>query len=75
MLQPSGVVVGPYFASLELSWAVLEACEAVLVALVAFQGRHGSLGEAQGGAMAAEEPPKVGPIHAALRWQRAGWAL
>ena len=75
MLQPSGVVVGPYLVLLELSWAVLEACEAVLVALVAFRGRHGSLGEAQGGAMAAEEPPKVGPIHAALRWQRAGWAL
>ena len=84
-MEPSRAVLGASWSNmeaifgrhraLELSWAVLEACKAVLVALVAFLGRLGSLGEPQGGAMAAQGPPKVGPIHAALRWERQGGPL
>ena len=75
MLKPSGVVMGPYWALLELSWAVLEACRAVLVALVAFLGRLGSLGEPQGGAMAAQGPPGVGGMRAVKRGPEGGGSL
>ena len=56
--------MGQSWALLELSWAVLEACKAVLAALVAFLGRLGSLGESQGGAIAAQGLPGEGAVHA-----------
>ena len=58
-----------------LSWAVLEALWAILAALVALLGRLGSFEEPQDGVMAAQGPPKVGPIHAALRVPEGGWPL
>ena len=70
-LEPSWPVIGPSLVLLELSWAVLEARRAVLVALVAFLGRLGSLGEPQGG-LAAKGPPKVGPIQSTVCVERGG---
>ena len=67
---------GPFWSiwrdALRLSWAVMEACRAVLAALVAFLGRLGGFREPQGGAMAAQGPPKVGAMHATLRDERGG---
>ena len=55
--------------------AVLEACWAMLAAWMALLGRFGTFGEPQGGAMAAQGPPKVWPIHAELCAERGGWVL
>ena len=53
----------------------MEACFAILAAWMTFLGRLGSLGEPQGGAMAAQGPPGVGAVHASKRVERGGWSL
>ena len=45
----------------------------MLAARMAFLGRFGAFGEPQGGEMAAQGPPKVGPVQAGLRGERGGW--
>ena len=42
---------------------------------MAFLGRLGSLGEPRGGAMAAQGPPKVGPIQSRVCVERGGGPL
>ena len=46
-----------------------------MVALVAFLGLLGSLGEPQGGAMAAQGPPKVGAVQSSKRVPEAEGSL
>ena len=65
---------GPSWALLEPSWAVLEACWAMLAAWMALLSRFAAFGEPQGGAMAAQGPPKVGPVQSARR-DRTGWVV
>ena len=69
ILGRHGAILGPFGAIL----AVLEACWAMLAAWVALLGRLGVFGEAQGGAMAAQGPPKVGPIQSPGCGERGGW--
>ena len=64
--------MGPSWAFLELYLAVLEACWAILAALVALLDRLGALGEPQGNSMAAQGPPGVGGVHAPQRYERGG---
>ena len=45
--------------------AILEASWAILVAWVGFLGRHGSPGEPEGGAVAAQAPLVIGAVQAA----------
>ena len=57
LLEASWGVLEASWAVWRPSWPVLEASWAILAAWVGFLGRHGSLGELQGGAMAAQVPP------------------
>ena len=59
LLGRLGAILGVF----ESPWAVLEASWA---AWVSFQGRHGSLGEPQGGAMAAQGPRGVRRLQSAV---------
>ena len=68
----SWTLLEPSWALLEPSWAVLEACWAMLAAWMALLGRLGAFGEPQGGAMAAQGPPKVGPIQSVRRDELGG---
>ena len=47
----------------------------MLAAWMALLGRLGAFGEPQGGAVAAQGPPKVGPIHASGCEERGGGPL
>ena len=59
----------PSWALLEHFLAVLEACWAMLAALL---GRFGVFGEPQGGSMAAGGPPGVGVVQSTMCDER-GW--
>ena len=50
----------------------MEAAWAILAAWMALLGRLGSLGEPQGGAVAAQGPPGVGVVQSGLREERGG---
>ena len=54
--------------------AVSVMSSAILVALVACLGRFGSLGERQGGAVAAQGPSGGGAMHATERGEKDGWS-
>ena len=55
--------LGAILGVLERSLAVFEASWS---ARVCFLGRHGSLGEPQGGAMAAQGPPVIGAVQSSV---------
>ena len=61
--------LGAILGVLERSWAVLEASWAAWVGCL---GRHGSLGEPQGGALAAQGPLVIGAVQAAKRAPEGG---
>ena len=75
LLEASWGVLEASWAVWRPSWAVLEASWAILAAWVGFLGRHGSLGELQGGAMAAQGAPGVGAMQAELCAPEGGGPL
>ena len=72
VLERSWAVLEASWAVWRPSWAVLEASWAILVAWVGFLGRHGSPGEPQGGAMAAQGPLVIGAVQLTIRRPEGG---
>ena len=74
LLEASWGVLEASWAVWRPSWPVLEASWALLAAWVGFLGRHGSLGELQGGAMAAQAPPgsRGGAVGCPWAWRVGG---
>ena len=66
---------GPSWGHLGRIGALLGCLGGLLVAWVGFLGRHGSLGELQGGAMAAQGAPGVWAMQAAICETEGGRAL
>ena len=67
--------LGPSWGHLGRIGALLGCLGGLLVAWVGFLGRHGSLGELQGGAMAAQGAPGVGAVQAGICETAGGGAL